>query len=170
MDIKNTNKKGIEKFNLKEEKVNYCEVINKIQNFRYCKPCIICDESVELTDEEVSSLEHGFSVQPKVCDKCKQAILNIRQKQPHINDTKINIKDTNTKGKYPYLVALLCGGLMECPYWYYEDYQIIHADSADAARSIYNDLNKCNYFYGSVIGRLVECEKYERIRSENETK
>jgi uncharacterized protein YlaI len=51
-------------------------------NFRYCMPCIICDESVELTEEEEMSLKYGNHVRSKVCDKCKEVILYMREQMP----------------------------------------------------------------------------------------
>ena len=70
----------IENFNLKEGNVNYCEVISEIQNVSYGIPCMICDESVKLSDDEVKAMRYGYHTQPKICDKCKQAILHIRKK------------------------------------------------------------------------------------------
>ncbi len=66
----------------------------------------------------------------------------------------VDAKDTDTKGKYDYLVACLCGGLMEHPDFYYMDYQIIHADNEEEARVKYNELNTCDYFYADVITKL----------------
>ena len=60
-------------------------------------------------------------------------------------------KHTDTKGKNEYLVALECGGVMEDPDIHYEDFQIIKADSADEARQKYDELNHCEYYYGSVL-------------------
>lgn len=60
-------------------------------------------------------------------------------------------KHTNTKGKHVYLVALVCGGIMEDPNIHYEDYQIIYADSEQEAKEKYNKLNHCTYYYGTVI-------------------
>lgn len=51
-----------------------------------------------------------------------------------------------------YLVGLLCGGLMEDPkVTFSEPYNIIEANSKEEAREIYNKINKCDYFYGSVM-------------------
>ena len=51
-----------------------------------------------------------------------------------------------------YLVGLLCGGLMENPeVTFSKPYNIIDASSKEEARKIYNQINKCNYFYGSVM-------------------
>ncbi len=61
-------------------------------------------------------------------------------------------KNTNTKGKYEYLVATACGGVMEDPDIHYEDYQIIRADTKHEAVEKYNKLNHCSYYYGVVIG------------------
>lgn len=63
-------------------------------------------------------------------------------------------KETNTEGQYAYLVAQLCGGIMEDPDLYYSNYQIINANSACEARKKYNEINDCEYYYGSVIKRL----------------
>ena len=60
-------------------------------------------------------------------------------------------KDTDTKGKYTYIVALLCGGVMEDPDFHYENYQIIRANSSREAADKYNQLNGCYYYYGSVV-------------------
>jgi hypothetical protein len=42
--------------------------------------CIICGETIELTPNEEASLYYGHSIGSKVCDKCKQAVLYIREK------------------------------------------------------------------------------------------
>lgn len=65
-----------------------------------------------------------------------------------------NAKLTDTKGRYVYLVATLIGGVMEHPDFYYENYQIIKADSEYEARKKYDQINNCSYYYGSVIKRL----------------
>ena len=43
---------------------------------------------------------------------------------------------------------------MECPEIYYEDYQVIRADSEDEARRKYNEINNCSYFYGRVMSQI----------------
>lgn len=45
-----------------------------------CISCIICGESVRLTEEEQLRLSYGLNIQSKVCDKCKRAVLYIRTK------------------------------------------------------------------------------------------
>lgn len=42
--------------------------------------CIVCGETVELTPNEEMSLRYGHSVGSKMCEKCKQAILYIRNR------------------------------------------------------------------------------------------
>ena len=42
--------------------------------------CLICDESVELSEMERSRLNHGLDIHSKICDKCKNAILYYRRK------------------------------------------------------------------------------------------
>ena len=41
--------------------------------------CIICGESVKLTDNECLALRHGHKLDGKVCDKCKKAIMYMRE-------------------------------------------------------------------------------------------
>ena len=48
-------------------------------SFGLCACCIICGESVPLTPNDVISLEHGHDIHSKVCDKCKAAILRMRE-------------------------------------------------------------------------------------------
>ena len=67
---------------------------------------------------------------------------------------EVDAKVTDTKGEHSYVVALCCGGLMEDPEIHYEDYQIIYADSTDEAWKKYNEINKCSYYYGSVIRQI----------------
>ena len=55
-----------------------------------------------------------------------------------------------------YLVALAVGGLMEYPEITYQDYQVIEADSPEEARKIYNERNKCDFFYGEVLHEIKE--------------
>ena len=52
-----------------------------------------------------------------------------------------------------YLVALQVGGIMEQPHFTYQDIQEIEADSKEEAVKLYNSRNKCNYFYGTVVGQ-----------------
>lgn len=42
------------------------------------KACIICGESVELSEEEILRLHHGHSIPDKVCNECRNAILRLR--------------------------------------------------------------------------------------------
>ena len=36
--------------------------------------CLLCNEDIELDEYEISRIEHGFNISPKVCDGCKAAI------------------------------------------------------------------------------------------------
>ena len=51
----------------------------RIVTVSYGMPCIICGESIELTPNEVMSLEYGNHIRSKVCDKCRAAVLRIRE-------------------------------------------------------------------------------------------
>jgi len=57
--------------------------------------CIICDESVQLTDEEVTAMQYGHHIHSKVCDKCKQAILHMRDCIQNKVDTSIQHSQTS---------------------------------------------------------------------------
>ena len=70
-----------------------------------------------------------------------------------------NAKDTNTTGKYSFVVATLVGGVMEMPDWECHDYQIIHADTSEEAVIKYNTLNDCRYYYGHTICRIFDNEE-----------
>ncbi len=55
-----------------------------IFNAKYIKPriaveCIVCGESVTLDEWEVSRLDYGLPIHSKVCDKCRAAILHMRE-------------------------------------------------------------------------------------------
>ena len=92
-------------------------------SFHYSKPCMICGESVKLTDWEEEALKFGNSVESKICDKCKQAVLFIRNKINDTTDTTnihcdgLNLTDTN--GQYsniPYCEGSNCDKRDECDY------------------------------------------------------
>lgn len=74
-------------------------------------------------------------------------------------EVDMNVKETDTQGSHAYVVALCYGGVMEDPTLHYDNYQLIRAESKDEAKKKYNELNNCNYFYGSVIGEVVETSK-----------
>ena len=57
-----------------------------------CKGCIICEEPVELTPNEELSLRHGFHIDSKVCDKCREAILHTRKQIESVNVDKFREK------------------------------------------------------------------------------
>lgn len=52
--------------------------LNKNVDARIGTFCIVCNEVVLLTQEEEFALRHGHRIHGKVCDKCKRAILHIR--------------------------------------------------------------------------------------------
>lgn len=54
--------------------------------------CIVCNEPVELSEIEVSRLRHGLHINSKICDKCKQAILYIRNEIKERKDLNKNDK------------------------------------------------------------------------------
>ena len=45
--------------------------------------CIICNEEIQLTDREFELLFCTFSVTILVCDKCKQAVIKMRETIEH---------------------------------------------------------------------------------------
>lgn len=59
--------------------------INKFY-ISYSVECIICGESITLNDKEVMFIRHGHTLQPKICDKCKNAVLYIRNNIDNINN------------------------------------------------------------------------------------
>lgn len=44
-----------------------------------CKSCLVCGEPVPITDVEYARLMHNMSIEPKICNECKNAILHIRK-------------------------------------------------------------------------------------------
>ena len=64
---------------------------------------------------------------------------------------EVDVKVRDTEGKHAYVVAECQGGLMEDPEFHYHNYQLIRADSPREAERKYNELNNCEYFYGSVM-------------------
>lgn len=54
-----------------------------------------------------------------------------------------------------YLIALEVGGTQEIPESHYQNFQIIEAKRREEAVKIYNELNKCTYFYGTCMAEKV---------------
>lgn len=52
------------------------------------------------------------------------------------------------------MVAQECGGLMEHPQIWYEDFQFIWADSAEEAEKKYDQINHCDYYHGAVLKKF----------------
>jgi hypothetical protein len=44
--------------------------------------CMICNEVVELTEQEKEMIHCGVRLPPKICDKCRKAILYMRSQMP----------------------------------------------------------------------------------------
>ena len=42
-------------------------------------PCLICNEPIKISEYTDNRLRHEQWVNPKICDKCKQAILKVRE-------------------------------------------------------------------------------------------
>lgn len=60
-----------------------------------CKPCLICGEPTELTQEEIISSKYGCNVE-KVCVNCKDAVMRMRE-QMYGNYEEIVQKDFSIK-------------------------------------------------------------------------
>lgn len=52
-----------------------------------CKLCVICGEPIKLTETEFSLSKYG-PVVPGVCDKCKEAVLEMRKNMEEKNNDK----------------------------------------------------------------------------------
>lgn len=52
---------------------------NLNKNCHFGIACLVCGESVPLTTDEEYAIRSGFHVNPKICDKCKEAILYVRK-------------------------------------------------------------------------------------------
>lgn len=61
------------------DKSTYISVDGKQLNYSYSISCLVCDEPVNLTEEEVMTLKYGHPIHSKMCNKCKQAILRMRE-------------------------------------------------------------------------------------------
>lgn len=66
-------------------------------------------------------------------------------------ESYVEVQETDTQGNHSYVVALLCGGVMEDPELYYEQYQIIHADSESEALKKYREINGEQYYKPHVL-------------------
>ena len=52
---------------------------NKAVTSMLCMGCLICGEPVPLSVEEESTLMNGINIGPKICDKCRNASLKMRE-------------------------------------------------------------------------------------------
>lgn len=48
--------------------------------------CLICNEFVILDDFEIARINYGRDVNPKICDKCKRAIMYIRKETDNMDN------------------------------------------------------------------------------------
>ncbi len=46
-------------------------------------PCLVCGEGIVLTEEEEAGMYYGHHVHSKICDKCRAAILYMREQMEH---------------------------------------------------------------------------------------
>ena len=46
---------------------------------KLCTSCLICGDGVPLTEQEECALQYRHHIHSKVCDKCKAAILYMRE-------------------------------------------------------------------------------------------
>lgn len=53
--------------------------VNSVFETHLSVSCIVCGESVAITQNEEHMLKNGHSIGSKVCEKCKQAILHMRE-------------------------------------------------------------------------------------------
>ena len=53
--------------------------IIKYTDGRYTTPCLVCEEEIELTEEEKELVDKGCVLDVKICDRCKNGILKVRQ-------------------------------------------------------------------------------------------
>ena len=53
--------------------------ISKQPKSYLCTSCLICGESVPLTEREELQIRHGMNIHSKICDKCREAILYMRK-------------------------------------------------------------------------------------------
>ena len=63
----------------------------------YTMPCIICDEPVRLTNEEYKMMQAGHRLRSRVCDKCKQVVLHMRDRMNISKVSDDNKEECNDK-------------------------------------------------------------------------
>ena len=51
---------------------------------RICMSCLICGESVPISEFEEARLLHGMDIHSKICDQCREAILYVRANHPFL--------------------------------------------------------------------------------------
>lgn len=53
--------------------------------------CLVCNEPVKLNELERCQFEYGHHISPKLCSKCKEAILHIRKELEEKDNNGSNI-------------------------------------------------------------------------------
>ena len=53
--------------------------ISKQPKTYLCASCLVCGEPVPLTEMEESMVRYGRNIHSKICDKCRAAILHMRE-------------------------------------------------------------------------------------------
>ena len=53
--------------------------------------CLVCDEPIKLNELERCQVEYGHHISPKICSKCKEAILHIRKELKQKDNNGSNI-------------------------------------------------------------------------------
>lgn len=77
------------------ETKNVTASISKL-SVKISKGCIICDEPVVLTELEEAVLRSGHHIDSKVCDKCRQAILRMRNQTEKVGKWKLHPDGSGT--------------------------------------------------------------------------
>ena len=54
-------------------------MVAETRKWHICMTCIICNELVEMNELEQMKLDFGQSICPKVCEKCRLAVLRMRK-------------------------------------------------------------------------------------------
>ena len=58
---------------------SYTTICNNNVQAQLGTPCIVCGKSVPLTENEALLVGRGHCIHSKVCDKCKEAVVYIRE-------------------------------------------------------------------------------------------
>ena len=53
--------------------------LNNNNSVSFATSCLICNESIPLDDFEIARIKYGRDIAPKICDKCKNAVMQMRK-------------------------------------------------------------------------------------------